>query len=203
MKTVKSVRIIRVDDRLFYSTLHTLEKIPYFKTLLSTKVYIDKENDNHIFIDRKHTYFKYILNFARECTYNNDELKTLSKNELKVLRYEADFYNYEDLVEVIDNIYKNKCKPKKKNTQLLMYTIKQMGINKNKEYLFGIYHDNRQLEVFIHQLKINKLDINDILIYLRKHLPNYLCRFNDNEVFTNYINNEFQIYIYLWQSSFI
>lgn len=183
--------ILRVNDKLFYTTQNLLEKMDFFQILFKTRNKIDKDKDGNIFINRKSDYFDYILDFAKG--YEND-IDKLSKKELRTLNDEVTFYGYQELQFKIDKLLKT-SNQKNKNKKFIHFFVKYMGCSPNRSHnLYALYTDGKLIDIFRQSKNIKKMEIDDFIMYINKHMHNKWKMNNDN-IFIN--NNAECINIYI------
>lgn len=91
---------LNVGGKLFQTKLDTLMSFKdtlFYKLVLSKKLELNKE----IFIDRNYTYFHYILSYLRNKKLMNP---SLSSTELNELIEEAEFYEIDELVLILNEM---------------------------------------------------------------------------------------------------
>ena len=165
---------IRIGDTMFYTTESTLNKIPFFKTMLDSDINFDKDQDGNIFIDRNGKYFFYILEFARECLISS-VLELLSIQELLVLSIEVQFYGLDKFYKDIETLLTIEDNPVKVYT----FRIENIGrkvnhykCHRDEESLYVIYDKDTEIYSFESQYSIDRiyLDIHDYIDKLWDYL---------------------------------
>jgi len=91
----------------FTTSLSTLTTIggTFFSAMFSGKIQVQPDKDGSYFIDRDPTVFPLILNFLRGIF---PDFKVLSKKEVFALKSDAQFYQLDDLEEMITEEFKRK-----------------------------------------------------------------------------------------------
>jgi len=91
---------LNIGGTLFLTSLSTLMSIKgtYFDVMVSEKWKAQKLEDGSYFIDRDPTVFRFILNFLR---HGELDVSFRSKEELKLIEKEAEFYQIEPLIKLL------------------------------------------------------------------------------------------------------
>ncbi|GAB5356108.1 hypothetical protein AAMO2058_000262700 [Amorphochlora amoebiformis] len=102
---------LNIGGKAFTTSLSTLTReTSMFTSMISGRFPASRDRDGCFFIDRDSTHFPYILNYLRDGAIHVDDLSLL---QLKMLLQESDFYQIENLSQVIRRLIRQTVTRKK------------------------------------------------------------------------------------------